>query len=536
MSDSTSRKPYFIAAGAALLAIFVLVFGVVVLRGLGGDDDSDVAGEDVEAVGLIDRDSAGTQDTAPLAVALDPATGQAEVDSLSLDGEDVVTVGGAPAPDPGSADSAAPSGDVVTGQDASGSMPDTTAPTSTTSNPEPTAAPSRQPAPGSNQTELYVDGQNGSDQNPGTKEQPFRRPIDAARRAKPGTTIYLRGGRYDTNTHGAFSIRDSGTAQNWIRIAAYPGENVELSAGGEFGSAIEVIGASYIEIAGFTMKGRDDSIHGSGVFVNRGAHDVRVVDNKISGFGGAGISIVESTNVTIEGNEVRDNAHRSHYQGSGITVFEPAGPLPPNDAYSIVVRGNYVVGNYNAVVHLERQEHTDGNCIIIDRSDTVGFQGKTLIENNICVENGGRGIASYRSSNMLVRNNTLVRDNWDSEVLYYMGEVTAVWGANLTYVNNLVVNRSDHAPFISNRTEDSATHINNYVASDPPAESKNKAISGNKVLSDPSLFSSTSRDGPASQYRPGSALAGTADGSRQPSYDFFGKQRPSTGAVGAVEP
>ncbi|MEM7276401.1 MAG: right-handed parallel beta-helix repeat-containing protein, partial [Actinomycetota bacterium] len=196
--------------------------------------------------------------------------------------------------------------------------PTTTEPPATTSPPPPPAAPAPAPAaPGTGKRTLYVDGDSGYAHNPGTEDQPFRRPIEATSIAQPGDTIYLRGGTYDTDTHGAFNFRRSGTPENWIRIAPYPGETVTLVAGGEWGSAFEVLGASYVEVSGFVMRGRDNSEHGVGVFVKDGAHDVRVMNNRISNFGGGGVSLVGASRVTIEGNEVRDNGARSHFQGSG---------------------------------------------------------------------------------------------------------------------------------------------------------------------------------------------------------------------------
>ena len=110
--------------------------------------------------------------------------------------------------------------------------------------------------------------------------------------------------------------------------------------------------------------------------------------------------------MTIEGNTVHDNAMRSHYQGSGITLFQARGPVNGGNAFTNVIRGNYVYGNRNEVRHRDGRL-TDGNCIILDKFDEVGYTGRTLIENNVCAENGGRGIHAYRSSNFVARNNTL---------------------------------------------------------------------------------------------------------------------------------
>ncbi len=475
--------------------------------------------------------------------ALDPAVETSETDTTTPDGavagessadgdeEDgstvVVADGAVPAP-------TAEPADETTATTAPAPAP--TAPPATEA-PAPAPAPAppanpTQPAPGSNVRELYVDRNSGAGSNPGTKDRPFRRPIEATSIAEPGTTIYLRGGTYDTARDGALSIRRSGTSENWIRIAPYPGERVELISGGEYGNGFEFLGASYVELSGFVIRGRDDSINGSGVFIKDGAHDIRVIGNQISNFGGAGISLVGASKVTIEGNEVRDNAFRSHYQGSGISLFEPRGPVASGDNYSNIIRGNYVVHNYNAVPHRSDGRITDGNCIIMDRFDNVGYQGRTLIENNVCAENGGRGVHTYRSSNIVARNNTLYHNMWTSEVSAGRGEMTAGEGRNIVFYNNLVFNRSGVASFINNNTENTYFH-NNYVASGPPPGD------GNVVLPHGAshYFSSTGRSGAVSQWRPlsGSGLAGMANADRQSSTDYFGNTRPRPGTVGAIE-
>ncbi|MEM9566545.1 MAG: right-handed parallel beta-helix repeat-containing protein [Actinomycetota bacterium] len=452
----------------------------------------------------------------------DPA-GRGSTSGVVQDGGD-----GGPEPARETGDDADP-GDGTDGPAQDGTattMPPTTAPASPVGRTVPPSAT----APGSDQRALYVDPSLGSSDNPGTEERPFRRPIEALANVEPGTTIFLRGGTYDTSVHSGFSIRRSGTPDQWIRITAYPGERVELVAGGEYESGFEVVGASYVEISGLVIRGRDDSIHGSGVFVRSGSHDVRIVGNQISNFGGAGVSVMGSSGLLIEGNDIRNNAARSFYQGSGITLYKMAGPT--NSGFTNVVRGNYLVNNRNDVPHHEAGRITDGNCIIMDRNNETGYQGWTLIENNVCAENGGRGIHSYRSSYIEARNNTLYHNLATDSILHGRGEMTVGEGRDVHFNNNLVINRPGIASYVDNRNTNT-TFVNNYVASDPPPGA------GNQLLpSGVDLFASTARGGDVSQFRPlGSAdLAGSADPSRQATSDFAGRARPSPGTVGAFEP
>jgi parallel beta-helix repeat protein len=78
---------------------------------------------------------------------------------------------------------------------------------------------------------------------------------------------------------------------------------------------------------------------------------------------------------------------------------------------------------------------TDGNCIIIDYGDEHGYAGSTLIQNNLCYENGGRGIEATHSRNIVAVNNTLVNNLRHPDV--DGGELTAAFSTNLTFRNNL---------------------------------------------------------------------------------------------------
>src|SRR5436853_7519798 len=60
-------------------------------------------------------------------------------------------------------------------------------------------------------SDLYV-STDGKDSNPGTIERPLRTIQHAADMAKPGVTVYVRGGRYCQE----LAIKDSGKAQQGV--------------------------------------------------------------------------------------------------------------------------------------------------------------------------------------------------------------------------------------------------------------------------------------------------------------------------------
>ncbi|MEM9652407.1 MAG: right-handed parallel beta-helix repeat-containing protein [Actinomycetota bacterium] len=377
---------------------------------------------------------------------------------------------------------------------------------------------------------LFVDGTRPDGPHLGTIAAPFHRPIDALNVVEPGTTIYLRGGVYNLETHGSNILRRSGTPDAWIHIRPYPGEAVEIISGGEWGNGFEFQGSAYATIAGFTFTGRDDSIHGSGVFGKDGSHDIVVSDNYIEGFGGAGVSFVRSSRITVERNEVRNNAARSFFQGSGISLFEAEGPLRPNGGYANVIRANHVVGNYNGVPSREGRL-TDGNCIIIDFFNETNYQGSTLVENNVCVENGGRGVHVFYSSNVVARNNTLIRNGWSADLFGGRAEMVAARGENISFYNNLVINRENVAAILNSRAE--GVYVNNLVASGPPDGD------GNGLLpAEGALLGATEAGASLEQFRPlsSSVLIGAGRPDLQSPIDALGERRPRRGTIGALEP
>ena len=72
--------------------------------------------------------------------------------------------------------------------------------------------------------DFYV-SPNGSDSNPGTLDKPFGSLSKAYSVMTPGQLTYIRGGHYyTTNDRSAMLTDRSGTAGNYIKIWAYPGE------------------------------------------------------------------------------------------------------------------------------------------------------------------------------------------------------------------------------------------------------------------------------------------------------------------------
>jgi parallel beta-helix repeat protein len=112
------------------------------------------------------------------------------------------------------------------------------------------------------------------------------------------------------------------------------------------------------------------------------------------------------------------------------------------------VRNNICFDNDNG----PNTAKTDGNGIIID--DLMCTQDwhdadlcrlndynsvKTLVEGNLCFNNGGRGIQIFLSVNVIVRNNTCFHNNIRQDESTWRGEIGVSNSDSLTIVNNIAV-------------------------------------------------------------------------------------------------
>ena len=314
----------------------------------------------------------------------------------------------------------------------------TSAPTSTTATTRPTTAPTTAAAGGNGPT-FYV-APNGNDANAGTAGAPWRSLSGSMARLNAGDTLLVRGGTYNAVTDEQFNIDSkNGNANAWITVAAYPGEKpvVQLNS---FWQGFYVLNSSYVEIRGLEIAGTalTDQRMTDGVEIKT-SHHVKVDGNVVHDVGGCGICSMSSNHVRVEGNEVYGASKWNVFQTSAISFFQSTnvGGGDNSDGFSMYISGNRVHNNTNIAPPGPGQKVTDGNCVIIDFNDDTGYQGSTLIQTNLCYENGGRGVHVFHSKNVLAVNNTLVNDLRHPDI--DGGELTASSSSALVYRNNLTV-------------------------------------------------------------------------------------------------
>ncbi len=318
----------------------------------------------------------------------------------------------------------------------------------------------KDPSP-ANGTVIYVE-KTGNTTGDGSKTRPFATIPQALAIVKPGDTIQVGAGEY-IEPRG-ISFKTSGRADAWIHLQAAPGARPKIVTSNW--SGIEMRGGiSYIEVKGFELewvpdaevaKGNPNGVHGSGIAMMYASHHIRALNNVVHGYGTGGIISLDCDYLTVEGNTIYSTAKTSPYGGSAISLCR-AFTFDENPGYHNVVRGNVCYDNELKVSVLTAsggngKALTDGNGIIIDvfqrsRANPLKPHGedrdgplkpyfqRTLIENNLIYDNGGRGIHIFRSDNVDVLNNTTYLNQKSADI--NAGELTAIEAKNVLFANNI---------------------------------------------------------------------------------------------------
>lgn len=354
---------------------------------------------------------------------------------------------------------------------------------------------------------FYVSSTNGNDRSSGTDQNsPFASLQKAADVARAGDTVYIMPGNYsnaDPNQN-VVTLSQSGTAGAPIIFKAFDPNNKPVIKVRNY-VGIEVAG-SYINLDGLIVEGNAkefssmtveqvDALQKSqgrftspitsgtgiaigGFYRNASPHHVTITNSIIKDNPGGGISAIRADYITIENNEVAGNSFYSTYNTSGISLYQNNNS-DGNNGLKNIIRNNVVHSNKNLIKDFNnfkeenlnhpdlalRPKITDGNGIIIDdaaRTQVVqnvdggqssqnlpAYQGKTLIENNKVYDNGARGIQTFNSSNVEIKNNTLANNLltpgiWGENVTINSTTAAKAKGADqgVTVSNNNIVSRS----------------------------------------------------------------------------------------------
>lgn len=258
--------------------------------------------------------------------------------------------------------------------------------------------------------------------------------------------------------------------------------------------------------------------------------------------------------LTIADNIIYNNCFLGKEQASAINLYMLGNQNPADTGPHNFVLRNHVYNNIAKFTGLSLQgdaKHTDANGIIFDYGRNTG--ALTLVENNLIYKNGGRGIHVFNSSNVIARNNTTYKNSQDPDINEGGGggELTAISGRNIHYLNNVSVGYGGATPIfvaragfafaqaggtIQNITFRANTYTNaaNFTSTSP-AVTLSANFNENPFLHDPEAADFTVNRAPgATQYviDRGSGAAGDFAAA-----DFLGTPRPQGAGIdrGAYE-
>jgi serralysin len=260
----------------------------------------------------------------------------------------------------------------------------------------------------------------------------------AADMANPGDIIRVADGSYDEEV----SINRSGTADHWITFKAINkhGAKVYNNHSNTF-----TVRGNYIVIDGFELVA--SSTYGSGIAPMEGHHHISAINNYGHDCGEAGFGSNDSDYLVVENNIFARNGWRMPHCGSGISLYGGF-RFDSKPGFHNIVRNNICYGNDNGT----QTAQTDGNGIIIDDFQATqsyhnfsfvklnAYNGiNTLVEGNLCYNNGGAGIQIFRSNNVTVRNNTCYNNNTRNDTRTWRGEISISNASDTKVENNIAV-------------------------------------------------------------------------------------------------
>ena len=285
----------------------------------------------------------------------------------------------------------------------------------------------------------YVVSTAGSDQAAGSAAAPFRTLQQAANVVKAGDTVKVLPGNYT----GFYLSERSGSASAPITFEAEKGAVIN-TPNAKTADGINLEGASYVTIKGFTVDNADGKITRAGIRSVTNNHVV-LSGNTIDRAGRWGIFTGFSDDVRIEGN----TTSRSRLE-HGIYVS--------NSSDRSIVRGNTIWGNIGSGLHMNGDISMGGDGII----------SGALVENNVIFDNGaggGSGINCDCVQDSTFQNNLLYGNHAAGITLYQIDGAQS--SKNNVIANNTILMASDAKWAVSIRDGSTGNALyNNILYSD----------------------------------------------------------------------
>ena len=380
----------------------------------------------------------------------------------------------------------------------------------------------------------YVSAAASATNTAGTEALPLNTIQKAADRVAPGDTVFVMAGRYTGTGINVVGIQRTGTPSRSIVFMPYRTDKPIVALGNNNFNGINVLPAgAYIKIQGFEVIGNNANItlaqaqqqpgacegpnptatpiarfNGTGIATDgrRGGnlrpHHIIIANNNVHDCAGGGIISIETDYLTVENNITANTSWYTVYGTSGISILN-AWNFDNNTAVPrMIFRNNRSFGNILKVAWNIGGTGTncrffDGNGIILDNNKAVDpnrptvvknalgdYTGKFLIENNLCYQNGGRGINVNYSDNATIINNTTYQNGVSDggPGIGIESEFIAQGSNNIRVYNNIFYGRSGEK--VTEVNSSTIAHNNNltFKGTGTPFFSGNQNITGKDPL------------------------------------------------------
>ena len=261
-----------------------------------------------------------------------------------------------------------------------------------------------------------------------TKTAPLCTLGAAAQVVQPGDLVHVRGATY--NEPQTCSVCDDiavlqlirpGTALQWIRFVAEPGETVILEGSASASTGVRIrpinnVPPSFNEVRGFVIRKFTRNC-----VSYQNVPDIRIASVDVGQCGSGAVELHGAQRVTLQNSNIHDNVT------SGWTSAV--------DLY-LCREGNLISSNriWNNADNSPDNPDTEGHGITMDYCQGAGG---TVIENNLIYNNEGWCMSILNSNSATIRNNVCYRNGIRSGA----GEISALGNYTSVY-NNILAPRS----------------------------------------------------------------------------------------------
>jgi len=283
-------------------------------------------------------------------------------------------------------------------------------------------------------TALYIDLNNGNDNNIGSSALPFKTipyALDIAA-ANDISNVYIKQGTYNLTS----SIDISTSATTPIVLSPEPNESVTLNLG-NYRNFRFYDGAKNIEVKGFELNGNSNSVDhwtllseyvwlpnnlsnalaGGGIAFNvEDSEDIKITENVIHDFYQKAVNIEDARYLKIEGNVIYNIGLTSLSGGHGIMRQQGSGSFTDNDdpsKYRWDIDGNLIFNVHQRIYSWVPSKGylnmtlDEGKPILIDETPDHDTGMKARIINNIVAFSKIDAIRLKPTNNLEVSNNSI---------------------------------------------------------------------------------------------------------------------------------